>query len=454
MTERNLLRPAAARPKPFAGVSTRHLSRSSTPRTTTPSTVSGCSTRFLPRDSEKLSRSGGGSKIRDAVKAPRKRCFLDLEADSTSDVDAGVDEGSSSSGGEAPSGRHLAKRRRRTAMSKCSGLDDAGMHASGVGSYLEDSTVKMPTKETYADAIVLFEKETPVDVLRSTDARVDTRMVEHAHYLFRKGFHVSVAEKFGAAFVDKHIIFGKHGSRKIPRFWKSLKGDRKRAPGRSRKPKTWPEVAALANLLALQGLYMEAVFLLTLWGGYLRPSDGMRLRRGDFIPPARQISSRWTLNLNPEATGYESKTGLQDECILWDDIEVEWMGPIFEAIRTSGSLEEEAWPFSYPQYCRAHRLGVKELGMEPFVPYQVRHSAPSWDRLHNRRSRSGVGKKGRWKSQSSIDRYEKSPMVMQAYRKYPSHKRAFFEECAGAIKEVMLRRRLPVPVPSGVRTTS
>ncbi len=209
--------------------------------------ASGFSTRFLPHNDDRLNRIGGGCKIRDAVKALMKRCSLDLEAGSTLDADAGVDEGSLSSGGEALTGRHLARRRRPTVMSRCSGPVGAGMHVSGAGSYSEGFTVKNLTNETYAETVAVFERETPADVLKSTDAHAATVIVEHAHYLFRKSFHLYLAKRCRATFVAKRILFGKRGSRKIPGSWKALKGHGKRAPPRSRQLKTFPEVATLAG---------------------------------------------------------------------------------------------------------------------------------------------------------------------------------------------------------------
>ena len=104
-------------------------------------------------------------------------------------------------------------------------------------------------------------------------------------------------------------------------------------------------------------------------------------------------------------------------------------------------------------YCRgaparSRRLCAwPELKLPHMVPYQARHSAPRLEQLHNRRSRSGVEKKGRWKARSSLDGYEKSAMVTQAYHRIPTDQRAFYESCARELVGVMMRTRLLVPTP-------
>ena len=384
----------------------------------------------------------------DALKTAPKRRPLNLEEDGTSDEDVMADEGSSSDEENIPPGRKLARNKRQRLMQMFSGLDSDGMRDEGDGSFLEDSAVRTLTEAIYdREWNQGFQRKMPTTVKTASDYALDEKLVRYLHLLFGKGFHVSKAEKLGAAFLSFHPQFGKNGNRRVPRFWRALWGYRRRAPARSRKPRTWPEVAALANWLVLRGHYSKAVWLLVCWGGYLRPSDCMRLRRCDFVPPMSGISDRWCLNLNPAEEGHTSKTGVSDEALIWDDLEVTWMGPVFQALRETGELDSEVWDFTYPDFTRTFRHGVKELKLPHMVPYQVRHSAPSWERLHNRRSRSGVGKKGRWKAQSSLDRYEKSAMVTQVYRRIPADQRAFYESCARELKGVMLRTRLPVPLP-------
>ncbi len=238
-SERILHRSAGiARPK-FEGTSSRHLCRTARPSSAPTSSTSSSSTRVLQRDKHAPCRRGGGNKVMDALKTVPKRRPLDLEEDGTSDGDVMADEGGSSDEESILPGRKLARNKRQRLMQMFSGLDSDGMRDEGDGSFLEVSAVRTFTEAIYG----------------------------------------SKAEKLGAVFLNFHPQFVKNGNRRVPRFWRTLRGYHRRAPARSRRPRTWPE-----------------------------------------------------------------------------------------------------------------------LKLPHMVPYQVRHSAPRWERLHNRRSRSGMGKKGRWKA--------------------------------------------------------
>ena len=87
-----------------------------------------------------------------------------------------------------------------------------------------------------------------------------------------------------------HSNFGKKGRRNAARVWRALKGWKRKSPPRPRKPWTWPEIAAIANRLVQRGEFMKAVWVLLCFGGYLRPSDALRLRRQDFVAPVAGVS--------------------------------------------------------------------------------------------------------------------------------------------------------------------
>eukprot|EP00969_Alexandrium_andersonii_P053148 2335305-Alexandrium_andersonii.AAC.1 len=63
--------------------------------------------------------------------------------------------------------------------------------------------------------------------------------------------------------------------------------------------------------------------LLGLWvllghGAYLRPSSNMALRRGGLVPPVPGLTEHWGLLLHQSQHGERSKTGSQDDSLMWD----------------------------------------------------------------------------------------------------------------------------------------
>ena len=135
--------------------------------------------------------------------------------------------------------------------------------------------------------------------------------------LYMGGHHLSKGEKFCAAFLFFHPNFGKKGRRNTARVWRALKGWKRKSPPRSRKPRTWPEIAAIANRLVMRGEFMKAVWVLLCFGGYLRPSDALRLRRQDFVAPVPGVNGKfWCLVLSTSEFEEKSKTGISNESMI------------------------------------------------------------------------------------------------------------------------------------------
>ena len=120
------------------------------------------------------------------------------------------------------------------------------------------------------------------------------------------------------------------------------------------------------------------------------------------------------------------------------------MGPIFQAIQKEGPPTELVFEFSYPEMVSSFRAATGALGLLIFVLYQLRHSGPSWDKLHQRRSQVATTSRGQWRSLASLARYEKGGMVMKEYVQLPEALRHHLEQCAAMIHRVMLGDSLPL----------
>ena len=147
--------------------------------------------------------------------------------------------------------------------------------------------------------------------------------------------------------------------------------------------------------------------------GYLRPSEALRLRRSQFIMPAtgQPFMSRVAIHLNPRELRVRSKTGELDESVVvsraWlSDALVLWIahkpdGPAFQVTLLG---------------LRTAFLSVAaQLGLTKFKPvlYMGRHSGASIDRPEERLELDEVKKRGRWRTDSSVRRYEKRALVQK-----------------------------------------
>eukprot|EP00974_Lingulodinium_polyedra_P051784 4979751-Lingulodinium_polyedra.AAC.1 len=63
----------------------------------------------------------------------------------------------------------------------------------------------------------------------------------------------------------------------------------------------------------------------------------------------------------------------------------------------------------------------------PFVPCQLRHSGPSWDRLRNLRPLLEVQKRGMWASYAPVARYEKAARSLAECQRIDAPTRNFLE---------------------------
>ena len=114
-----------------------------------------------------------------------------------------------------------------------------------------------------------------------------------------------------------------------------------------------------------------------------------------------------------------SKTGDQDSTLHVDSKLAPWLDRVLPALH-SQAPEASLWTFSYAEYLTVFQEAAKTLGVPGLVPYQLRHSGASADRLANHRSLLSIMKRGRWKSLKSVNRYEKSAKMMQAATRYPA----------------------------------
>ena len=101
-----------------------------------------------------------------------------------------------------------------------------------------------------------------------------------------------------------------------------------------------------------------------------------------------------------------------------------WFGHVL-AVLAVGDKDAAVWNFDYPSLCRQIQQVSEELAI-PFVPYMVRHSGPSWDRLQNRRTLAEIQKRGMWAARQSVARCEDTRSAWE-YLKIDQQTRAWLE---------------------------
>lgn len=199
----------------------------------------------------------------------------------------------------------------------------------------------------------------------------------------------------------------------------------------------------MAAQLKAQGYLRMALFLLLSVSSYAQPSELLRMRVFNLVRPSPGITRSCSLLLSPEERPERSKTGEFDVSISLDSPWLQpWSHRYFEQLKASHP-EEALWDFSYAEYGSEFAKAAKHLGLE-ITPYQTRHSGPSIDRSRKLRSQAEVQKRGQWKAQSSVARYEKSARLAATFDALPARLRTHCRMCEDGLSAIMSGTR-PVP---------
>lgn len=199
-------------------------------------------------------------------------------------------------------------------------------------SFLERKSVQPATELDYKERL---------DLYRSWAAahRIDdSAAVAYLEMLFFEGRHVSDGNRFLSA-VPMHRPDLKQGLRDLPRARLAAKGFRRLAPPAARLPLPFLALAPMIAEMVRSKRYEAAAATALCLVLMLRPSEVLRARRMDLIPPAlgqKGRSASWSLVLHAAELGVTSKVGDQDESILLDLPIARSIAPWCEARRANG----------------------------------------------------------------------------------------------------------------------
>ena len=81
-----------------------------------------------------------------------------------------------------------------------------------------------------------------------------------------------------------------------------------------------------------------------------------------------------------------------------------------------------------------------------FVPYQLRHSGASWDVARSYRNIHEVQRRGLWKTNTSVARYEKHGRMIAEYEKLDAPLRVWLEARHQDLEQVIVHNKPVVPI--------
>lgn len=208
------------------------------------------------------------------------------------------------------------------------------------------------------------------------------------------------------------------------RAMEAMRGFRKLSPPQARVPVPFPMVAQLC-LYFCQVLQKPwaAVWLLMTWATCSRPGECLKLTTEQLVAPNR-INPKWSVILSPsssiEGKGQPSKTGEMDEGITLDHPYLEWMKVVFQHIKQKRPVGSPMIPHTMRQLSVMFAKAVDGCGFQDHgiqCSYQVRHGSASTDMLQRQRSMEELMKRGRWRTLTSLRRYEQGGRLSQVFGK-------------------------------------
>ena len=370
----------------------------------------------------------------------------------------------------AASGAHLASSgplRRKVAQRAATGVTRraAAVRLPGM-TVLEAASIQPRTRNRYQEIFRDFLVWSNARALTSEDL-VDEAIAEWLDELFLDGEDLS-AGSWAYAAVTFFTGLNKASGALMPRCRRALRGFRKLAPPRSRLPMPYMVMAMIVMELLARQRVQSALVVLLIFELYLRPGEAFHIRAVDLVPPVSDVSgaSHWCVTLHAAETEQESKTGEFDESLSLDLGRQSYLGPALNRMvsqrlganwraaqqRCVGTNQHLAAPLftgSLSDVAKDFKNVVEALGVHTALGaahmYMLRHGGASHDYASGYRRLEDVRRRGRWRSWSSVRRYEKGSRLAQVVHKLPPALQAHGKLCTELLNDVVSGRRSPLP---------
>ena len=305
--------------------------------------------------------------------------------------------------------------------------------------YLQFTSVQDRTAEKYRRALEELEKRLASGMALDDENGVDEAVARVLNEWFLEGQPPNKGELTLASLLWRFPQYGKFGNRKIPLCWRAMKGWRRRAPARSRRPHAFPLWAGIAVEMIRCGYEAMAVYLIFLVTTYMRPSEPLSIRRGDLVPPVAGVSKDWHVNLFPEERAERSKMYAANDSVCLTTKLAPWLEDLLPSLMR-GERSERVFDFAYPTFSEIFEACRKRLSLPAMVPYESRHSGPAIDAARGNRGRGEIKDRGRWKNEKSVIRYEQKARLAQTYQRLPAHLTSHLDLCERHLGDIMLGR--------------
>jgi hypothetical protein len=241
------------------------------------------------------------------------------------------------------------------------------------------------------------------------DARldVDHKLVMWMQATYEEGFQSEKGSLAIAAVKYLWPEFGHRGALSLPRAEQALRGWRRLPQGPPGPlpgllPLPWEAVALIAEDLIVHGDTWLGVLTVLSFCCYFRPSEPLRLKGGDLIPPLDPGGLPfWSINLSSTSSAFGEAVVIDKTPFL----------PLLEnglrRLKSLRAVDELVFPFTQAEWDAAFQTSALLVGVADLKPclYGLRHSGAIFDRATRARSATEVTLREGWRTDASVLRY-------------------------------------------------
>ena len=290
-------------------------------------------------------------------------------------------------------------------------------------SFLERMSMAAGTLELYRQIYDEFRQRCRrAHLPTKTRAQLDRAVLSMLHEMFKEGELSSESQKLVSVVKKFRPELRRAGS--LPRSLTAIRGFRRIAPPATRQPLPWECACLIAETLVNDEQWLVAVATLLCFCLYARPSEVLRIRGGQLVPPVKRSGRAhcfWSVTLHPHEFQRTSKTGMSDESLRIDIAPYLCLVPALRKLAAETSETDKLFPFSYGSWARKFEDAAGRAGMAALAPtlYQLRHGGASQDAATKGRTTAEIKKRGRWLDDRSLIRYENGGRVTELLRRLP-----------------------------------
>ena len=209
----------------------------------------------------------------------------------------------------------------------------------------------------------------------------------------------------------------------------------------SRWPLPWTSFAAALVILWRRRKSVVAAAIALSFVAYLRPGELATLRVRNLVAPDRPgtkgATGRFSLVIREEERGIPSKTHTFDHSVILDRPDLLWMDRFWQLWGVQ--VAPRLIPMDQNEIAREVKTIFEELVCSKLgvVAYGLRHGGPSWDFMDKFRNLDEIQQQVRWRSPTSVLRYQKALKPLSAMQLVEPRQAEFGRYCEDNLERLL-----------------